>query len=223
MSDDRGRHEKIYGVVLTGGVSRRMGSPKCDLVLAGRRLLEYLCSLLAERTDGVMIVGRTPDPTGTSPGVVVVPDRYPGKGPLGGIATALRQAAACSPGAGVLVVACDMVGLGGEILDHLLAGRELQAGATVPANPGSGAIEPMPGIYEAGAMDSLDDSIRAGRLSVTDWLIRTRASIQQIPPSLASQLRGANTPDELEALAHGGQYGWAGRDELCAARRRETA
>lgn len=183
-----------------------MGRPKCDLVLAGRRLLEHLCALLAERTAGVMIVGRAPDPAGLSARGIVVPDRYPGMGPLGGIATALHQAGACRAGAGVLVVACDMVALGGEVLDHLLAGRGSQAGATVPIHPTSGVIEPMPGIYEARAMDSLDESIRAGRLSVVDWLIRTRAAARAIPANLAHQLRGANTPEELEVFARSDRH-----------------
>ncbi|MCY2931733.1 MAG: molybdenum cofactor guanylyltransferase, partial [Planctomycetota bacterium] len=121
------RRDDLLGAVLTGGASRRMGSPKCDLVVSGVRVLERLCGLLSARTGGVILAGGRPDPAGLSRDWPCVPDAFPGLGPLGGIATALRHA----PGVGVLVVACDMVALGGEVLDHLLAGRNPQAAATV--------------------------------------------------------------------------------------------
>ena len=254
MGDQR---NDIVGVVLTGGQSRRMGVPKCDLVVGGRPVVARLCELLAARTREVVIVGRRPredrrrdvkeDPGKQSRStfsggactarrgdelrpnasghvasegtrrceenaerdhdrdaaigvqVRVWGDEREGMGPLGGIATALK-AAARTGGAAVCVVACDSIALEGRALDFLLAGRDERAGATVLVNPRTGRIEPMPGIYEAWALTSIEEALRAGRLGVVDWLTAVGARRLNAPDSLADELLGANTPEELAAL-----------------------
>lgn len=192
---DTRKASDIVGVVLTGGGSRRMGRPKCDLVVGGASVAGRLCQLLARRTGEVIIVGRKPE-LPEAAGVPVHADDWPGQGPLGGIATGLRVAA----GAAVCVVACDAVGMGGELLDFLLAGRDARAAATVLGNPRTGLVEPMPGVYEARGLASMVAAMEAGGRSVMDWLAREQARRLAAPEALGEQFLGANTPEELAAL-----------------------
>lgn len=172
-----------------------MGRPKCDLVVGGRAVVARLCELLARRTREVVIVGRRP--AGGMEGLVPVhADDWPGKGPLGGIATGLHVAA----GRAVCVVACDSIAMGGELLDFLLVGRDASAAATVIENPRTGLVEPMPGVYEAAALASIESALREERLSVTDWLAGSQAGRLAAPAALGEQFLGANTPEELAAL-----------------------
>jgi molybdenum cofactor guanylyltransferase len=67
------------GFILAGGQSRRMGRDKAMLEWGNVSLLEHMTQLLLTVTDSVQIVGRGE-----------FPDRIPGKGPLGGILTALE-------------------------------------------------------------------------------------------------------------------------------------
>lgn len=203
MAMTGGKNNEIVGVVLTGGGSLRMGTPKCDLVVAGRPVVARLCELLAERTRAVVIVGRRPAEWNEG-AVPVYGDEWPGQGPLGGIATGLMAAGARADAGGAAtaacVVACDSMAMEGAVLDFLLAGRDERAAATVLVNPRTGLVEPMPGIYEAAAIGSIEAALKTGRLSVVEWLAGAKARQLAVPESLADQLLGANTPEELAAM-----------------------
>jgi molybdopterin-guanine dinucleotide biosynthesis protein A len=67
------------GFILAGGQSRRMGRDKAALEWGDGSLLDHMVQLLSTVAGRVRIVGRGE-----------LPDRIPGKGPLGGILTALE-------------------------------------------------------------------------------------------------------------------------------------
>ena len=95
------------GVVLTGGMSRRMGRPKQHILLGDRTLLERALGLLREvrpPLHSVVVSG----PEG-------IPDDPPGCGPLGGIRTILED----SPEY-LLVMPVDMPFLERETLSRLM-------------------------------------------------------------------------------------------------------
>jgi molybdenum cofactor guanylyltransferase len=71
------------GIVLAGGASSRMGRDKATLALHGRSLLQHAVDTLrAAGADPVLV-------SGDRPGFDCVPDRTPGLGPLGGLASVL--------------------------------------------------------------------------------------------------------------------------------------
>jgi len=69
----------VSGFVLAGGESRRMGRDKALLDWHGSTLLDHMTNLLGTVCTEVRIVGRDE-----------LPDRSSGRGPIEGIATALR-------------------------------------------------------------------------------------------------------------------------------------
>jgi len=105
---------KAAGFVLTGGMSRRMGSDKAGLDWGGRTLAGHMRSIVAEVADPVSLVG---------PGGLA--DRQPGAGPVEGIRTAL----AATRSASNIVVAVDLPFITPDWLDFLLA--RLAAGSRV--------------------------------------------------------------------------------------------
>jgi molybdopterin-guanine dinucleotide biosynthesis protein A len=83
------------GVVLAGGRSSRMGTPKAALEWHGSTLLRRTVGILARATDGPVIVVRAagqPLPA-LPPDVEVVDDPRDGKGPVQGIAAGLAALA----------------------------------------------------------------------------------------------------------------------------------
>ena len=83
------------GVVLVGGRSSRMGSPKSDLEWHGSTLLRRTTAVVARAVEGPVLVVRAagqllPE---LGPGVTVHDDTREGRGPLQGIAVALAAAA----------------------------------------------------------------------------------------------------------------------------------
>jgi molybdopterin-guanine dinucleotide biosynthesis protein A len=86
-------------VVLAGGRSRRMGSDKALLSWGDGTLLEHVVGVMAAAVTGPVVVVGAADAPRTVDGalatrVVAVTDDVPGRGPLQGLATGLRAAAA---------------------------------------------------------------------------------------------------------------------------------
>ena len=96
--------------MLTGGRSTRMGRDKALIEVDGRALASIAADALRAGGAGeVFAVGGDADAL-EGLGLRVVPDRWPGEGPLGGIVTAL-DAARCEV---AVVVACDLPYVTGE-------------------------------------------------------------------------------------------------------------
>jgi molybdopterin-guanine dinucleotide biosynthesis protein A len=75
----------VAAFVLTGGKSRRMGQEKSALLLNGRTLLDRAIEIASAASQDVRLLGN--QHFGTNH--VVIPDRFPGCGPLAGIDAAL--------------------------------------------------------------------------------------------------------------------------------------
>ena len=77
------------GVILAGGGASRMGRDKALVEIAGRPMVEWVADALRSVTSDVKVLGRS----GTLAGLEGVPDDRPARrGPLAGLATALRLA-----------------------------------------------------------------------------------------------------------------------------------
>jgi len=97
----------VTGVVLAGGLSRRMGGgDKGLLELAGRPMLTHVVCRLRPQV-GAMVVNANGDPARFAPlGLPVVPDTIGGfVGPLAGVLAGMRWSAANAPGAHWVVTA----------------------------------------------------------------------------------------------------------------------
>jgi molybdenum cofactor guanylyltransferase len=79
------------GVVLAGGQSSRMGTPKSALEWHGSTLLRRTAGIMARATSGPVVVVRAPgqDLPELPEGVLVADDPREGRGPLQGIAAGL--------------------------------------------------------------------------------------------------------------------------------------
>jgi len=152
MSTDRPT-VKIAAAILTGGQARRFqGRDKSALVVpapdaADRSILDRQLEALASIASGILIItsaARAPEFSGArvGPGVRVLLDEYPGRGPLGAIATALDA----EPAGSVLVVAGDMPHLSRALLTAIID-RHARRGmdATVPES--SRGLEPLCAVY----------------------------------------------------------------------------
>jgi len=81
----------VTGLVLVGGMSRRMGRDKATLPVAGTPLVTRVATALrAAGIDQILAVGGDGDAARVA-GVRWVADRYPGEGPLGGIVSGLQS------------------------------------------------------------------------------------------------------------------------------------
>jgi molybdopterin-guanine dinucleotide biosynthesis protein A len=133
--------DSIAGFILTGGQSRRMGTDKSRLMIAGLSFVERIAAELAAATFPVTVVGR--NTAATQPGIKLptVSDVYPEWGALGGVHAAL---AACSA-TWALIVACDFPFVTRELFARLTDFREgLAAVAPIQSD---GIPQPLCALY----------------------------------------------------------------------------
>src|ERR671910_789360 len=83
------------GIILAGGRSSRMGTPKAALEWHGSTLLRRVTGVVARAVDGPVVVVRAPGqelPT-LAAGIRVVEDPAEGRGPIQGLAAGLAAVA----------------------------------------------------------------------------------------------------------------------------------
>ncbi len=183
--------------ILTGGESRRMGKDKALLPWGTGTLLDNAIATSSRLAAGgnIYIIGDREDYAGR--GGEVVADAYPGTGPLGGIATALRTAST----ARVLVVAVDMPCLSTALLGAMLR-IESDADAILPVTD---QPQPLHAIYRRRALPVIARQIDGGQLriaSIFEELVVTfldRDWLRTYDPDERS-FANANTPQDYRRL-----------------------
>lgn len=179
----------LAGAVLTGGSSRRMGSDKALLEVEGVALARRTADVLAASgADPIVAIGGDGDALGRL-GLVVVADRWPGEGPLGGIVTALDHFSATAER--VLVVACDLPALDAPLLSALIH-TATEADLVLAS---SGRLEPLVGVWTiAPCLVALQRCIERGERAVHRALTELRVEAVAVTPAL---LVNANHPEDL--------------------------
>ncbi|MHB2155051.1 molybdenum cofactor guanylyltransferase [Calditrichota bacterium GD2] len=76
--------------IIAGGKSRRFGSPKHQALFCGRPLIEWSIELAASLSERIILIASEKQ-LEQKFGLPVAEDVVPGKGPLGGILTALKH------------------------------------------------------------------------------------------------------------------------------------
>ena len=182
----------LYGLVLAGGRSRRMGHDKALLDREGQSQLHYVFSLLQEVTEQTFVATRLDqanDPERKRyPNIV---DRYDDMGPVAGILSALETHSQVD----WLVVACDLPNLDRQTLDFLIEHRSSDKPFTAYRSSYDGLPEPLCAIYPSGSEVRIGAFVDDGIVCPRKILIRAASELLDQPNPNA--LDNVNTPDDL--------------------------
>ena len=144
---------KIYGLVLTGGKSTRMGTDKGLIEYHGIAQREYLYQLLQRVCDYTYMSIREEQASEFSANHNLIVDQNKFKGPYNGLLSAHNF----NPNVAWLVLACDLPLMDEDALEQLINLRNPSKMATAFATRESGLPEPLCAIWEpAGLKKSLD-------------------------------------------------------------------
>jgi molybdopterin-guanine dinucleotide biosynthesis protein A len=190
----------LYGLVLAGGRSRRMGRDKVALAYHGETPhARYTADLLARACEQVFVSCRADqaeDPSLASLRELPrIADAFEYGGPLNGILSALQA----HPHAAFLVAACDLPFLSGFALAQLARERNPSMPATAFWNPARESLEPLCAIYEPAFAEAAQASIKLGLSCPTKIL--DALDIEVLHPSVsqgAGFLENANRPEDYE-------------------------
>ena len=167
--------ERLYpsalrlGAVLAGGQSRRFGSPKQLAELDGARLIESVAR--AVRAAGAHAVAITaPDLPDLSHLLPCRVDVHPGRGPLGGVHTAVVWARELGL-TGTLCVACDTPFIPATLLRKIAEIGEAFPGSVVAAETADPrGLEPLCAWYPTAAIQEIEARLAETRLSLASLL-----------------------------------------------------
>ncbi len=189
------------GAVLTGGRSSRMGTDKALVEVDGRPMAATVLATLRDAgARNVTAVGGDAGRLANLGFDAVLPDRYPGQGPLGGVLTALESVAAPDTHAApdiVVIVACDMPWLTPSAVRELVGALERSPGVQAAVGLSrTGRVEPMfaawrPATCHAPLSRAFAAGERALHVALAGLLTCT---VTLEDPAI---LRSVNRPDDL--------------------------
>lgn len=176
-----------------------MGENKALKPFLGRPLIERVLERLAPLADEVLITTNEPEAYRFL-NLPLFPDLRPGRGPLGGLYTALVSARHPH----VAVVACDMPFASGPLL-VASAGLLQQDHADVVIAETAEGFEPLHAVYRREAcIPAIESAMDAGHWRVISWFAQVKVrklTAQELgrydPDGLA--FSNVNTPEEFAA------------------------
>lgn len=190
--------QKISAVILAGGNSTRMGSPK---ELLAWREGTFLTELVREVTqDGMecLLVTNHPERLPTeikhAAGVKITPDLVPSAGPISGLVTAFRI---CQDEL-LLVLSCDLPFMDREQMNKLIAYAKGQSEWDVVAAQVNGRLHPLCAVYHRRSQAYWEQALQQNELRLMATLDKLR--LRKTPEGLLDDwaVFNANTPEEYE-------------------------
>lgn len=181
----------LYGLVLAGGMSSRMGRDKWLLEYHDGPHAAYLHGLLATILERAFISVRPSQ--AREQGLASMPllvDAYEGLGPLGGMLTAMTT----YPEAAWLVLACDLPFVEAATIARLISQRTPLRFATAYRSSSDGGPEPLCAIYEPKALLPLRDLADRGHAGPRTMLLDNRVGLLDAADEL--ELLNVNHPEE---------------------------
>lgn len=191
---------ETLGVVLAGGLARRMGGgDKPMREIGGRTILDHVIERLAPQCDG-LVLNANGDPTRFAAfGLKVVADTVADNpGPLAGVLAALDWAAENRPQAQFVVsVAGDCPFLPRDLVSRLHDARE-RDGAELAVAASGGRSHPVIGLWKVALRGELRHALVDEDLRKIDrWTARYRLATVDWPVEPVDPFFNANTVEDL--------------------------
>ncbi len=202
MTADRWESDRagIVGIVLAGGLSRRMGGgDKCLRMLGGATLLSRILERAAPQVERLALNANGDPRRFAAYGLPIIPDGLPDyAGPLAGILAGLDWAAAAAPEAGYLAsFAADAPFLPTDLVQRLAAAR-MAAGADLACAASDGQRHPVFGLWPIRLREALRKALVEEEIRKVDrWTQRYRLAVVDYAARPVDPFFNINTPEDL--------------------------
>ena len=172
---------ELFGLVVCGGRSKRMGTAKCFLEYHGIPQWEYIVQLLQPFCNRVIIscnfsqVKLFPD----SVDCIVDADNYVNIGPMAGLLSAFEK----YPSVDFLTIGCDYPFITKKNILQLIRGNNDELLAVSMFNDAENIVEPLLALYRKHSFELLKSNFQNGNYSLRFFLEENHAG-KVIPLSL---------------------------------------
>ena len=185
----------IWGLILTGGKSRRMGQDKALLNIDGNIQLHKVHNLLEKNLENIFVSVRAEQAKDHErKKYEQIIDRYDDMGPLAGIISAMQE----YPDANWLVVACDLINLDQDTINDLLRNHFPECNFISYKSEKDGLPEPLCAIYNKSSRHIIEKCIKDKVYCPRKILIKNDAYLLDQPNPDA--LENFNRPNDIESL-----------------------
>lgn len=171
-------------IIMAGGKSKRMGQDKSMLVVNGEPVIKHIFNQLHPHFSQILVSSDDLQRYSFL-GVQVVPDEDTGKGPLMGIASALRL----SENEVNFVIACDIPQIDISFVRQMV--RESKDFDVVMPQNGPSHYEPLFAVYKKSTLPAIDKAIAAGNYRIITPV--NECKVNYIGLSRRQQLKNLNT------------------------------
>lgn len=190
----------VAGVLLAGGLSRRMGGGDKSLrALGGRTILERVVATVRPQVGPLVLNANGDAARFAAFGLPVVPDVVEGfAGPLAGVLTGLEWAAAQAPERRwVASFATDAPFQPSDLVARLLRAVETE-GADLACARSAGQDHPVFGLWPVRlATDLRRAMVEEGMRKVDAWTGRYRLAVADFPADPVDPFFNTNRPEDL--------------------------
>ncbi|MDZ7899697.1 MAG: NTP transferase domain-containing protein [Arcicella sp.] len=184
---------EVYGLILSGGLSTRMGEDKRLIHYHEKSQEEYIFESLSPYCSEVY-VSLNKNQTTILPHIFDT--NLPIKSPIVGILSAFDK----HPEMAWLVVACDMPFVNQEVIKYLIKHRNPAKFATAFINPEEQFPEPLLTIYEPKIFQKLQEAVKQGKKSPMKVLQRLEVELLEVIDN--EMLMSVNTVLERERITN---------------------
>jgi molybdopterin-guanine dinucleotide biosynthesis protein A len=190
---------RVGGIVLCGGQSKRMGRPKAGLPFGGEAMLQRVVRLLGEVVRPIVVVAAPEQELPSlAADIIVARDEEKGRGPLQGLAAGLSALQDHAEAA--YLSACDVPFLRPTFVRRMI---DLLGDRDICVAYVNGYHHPLAAVYRVAILDRVNRLLAENRLrpvflfeSASTRIVEARELID-VDPDLQS-LRNLNTPEDYQ-------------------------
>lgn len=189
------------GIILAGGLSRRMGENKAAVLFGGKTMIRHVAERLAPQVSSLAV--NAPEGADAALGLPLVPDTISGHpGPLAGVLAGLRHAENLMPKPRHIVTApADTPFLPPDLVERLEAA--LPADDAIVVASSAGRWHPVVALWPLTLADDLEEWLAdPGNRKLQAFIARHPSTAVDFPPIETKRgpldpFYNVNTPDEL--------------------------
>jgi len=185
----------VFGTVLAGGSSQRMGRDKASIAIDGSTMLERVVNAGTTAGLSMLVVGRARPLAFPFPTTRFVTDQHPGGGPLGGLLTAFSHV-----DGDLLALACDLPLLNRAAVEWLLATAAPLDPARDVVVMADGRLQPLFAVWRRIGRTRLARAFAAGERSLMRCLATADPFVVHLPAQFAHAADDCDTPEDLARL-----------------------